>query len=132
MFYLKGVEIELATPVDNDLTNAVVVFASNNTPSGAPLLSSNPVTISAAQNTYYLPFSAELPISAGQVWGIGVTEGAGTTINLSQSLSYFSPGVNFFSTDNGATWTASNLPTARFIRPVIASCNDFCARPYIY
>ena len=123
--YLKGVEIEIATPNAGDMTNAVVVFVNANQPSGAPLLSSNPVTINANQNTYYLPFTAELPISAGSIWGIGVTEGANTRINLSQSESYFSQGVNFFSTDNGTSWNPSNLPTARFIRPILVPCADF-------
>lgn len=126
--YLTGIEVDLATPIDGDTTYGFVVFTNNMQPSGGPLLLTDTAIISTSQNTYYLKFGSELPINPGDTWAIGVYEGANTTINLAQSANYFTPGVNFFSTDVGSTnpgWTASGIQTARAIRPVLVPCANF-------
>ncbi|MEZ4829359.1 MAG: T9SS type A sorting domain-containing protein [Bacteroidia bacterium] len=124
--YLQGIEVELALPVAGDTTYGVLVFTNQGQPSGGPLLFTDTVIISDTQDKYYMEFGSELPVNAGDTWALGVYEGANTTINLKQSLNYFTPGVNFFTVNVAApAWTASNIQTARFIRPVIASCRDF-------
>ncbi|MDX2245282.1 MAG: T9SS type A sorting domain-containing protein [Bacteroidia bacterium] len=124
--YLQGIEIEIATPAAGDTTYGILVFTNQGQPSGPPLLFTDTVIMSASQNRYYLELGTELPVNPGDTWALGVYEGATATIDLSQSLNYFTPGVNFFTTNlTGAGWTASGIPTARFIRPVIVSCKDF-------
>ncbi|MEZ4773873.1 MAG: T9SS type A sorting domain-containing protein [Bacteroidia bacterium] len=124
--YLQGVEIELALPVAGDTTYGVLVFTSQGQPSGGALLYTDTVIINAAQDKYFMKLKTELPVNAGDTWALGVYEGANTTINLKQSFNYFTPSVNYFTTNVAApAWTASGIQTARFIRPVIASCRNF-------
>ena len=119
---LAGVEIEVETPQHGDITYAVVVPTNNGVPIGGPAFTGTPVVLDSAVNTYYLPFPATLPLPPG-TYGIGIYEDS-AGIFLRQSQNIFTPGVNYFST-NQTSWTASGIATARFIRPRIADCAGF-------
>ncbi len=126
--FIKAVEIELLSPKQGDTTYAVLVAMQNNLPIGAPVLQSAPIIIDSAQSKYYLAFPASIPLPANSNWGIGVYEGVNTTIGLASGTANWSTGINFFATNlTTYAWTASNLQTVRFIRPVIASCTIFDA-----
>jgi hypothetical protein len=125
--FVKGVELVLGNPTAGDTTYAALVLMQGNSPAGAPILTGLPVVISDTVNTYYLPFPASFPAQAGSKWGIGVGEDNGP-LGVAASTNNFVTGINFFTTNfTTFAWTPSNLPTVRFIRPVIATCNDFTA-----
>lgn len=119
---LAGVEIEVETPQHGDTTYAVVVASTGGAPLGAPFELGVPIILDSNINDYYLPFSSLVYLPPG-TFGIGVYEEV-AGIFLRQSANIFTPGVNFFSTDL-SNWTASGIPTARFIRPRLADCADF-------
>jgi Secretion system C-terminal sorting domain len=110
---LSSVWIELANPVSGDTTYAVVASAASGQP-GAVLFT-GPVQIIGAANQMVLPVPGGLSLAQGSYF-IGCYEGGISTINLAQSASVFTPGMNFFFTPTNG-WTQSGVQTARFIRP---------------
>ena len=126
--FLKGVEITLTSPQHGEITYPIIVATSGSgAPMGGPALVGDTVVLDSNINVYYMQFPDPIPIPAGSQWGIGVYEDLGG-IFLAQSNDIFTPNVNFFSVDataNPPSWNASGIPTARFIRPIIASCSVF-------
>lgn len=114
---LVGIWIQLATPTDMDTTYGIVVSTNSGVPTGMPLQQTPVQIIQGAQNTYYMPFTSEVPLAAG-MYAFGCYEGVNTGINLAQSANVYTPGTNFFYTGTSAAWTQSSISTARFIRPV--------------
>lgn len=111
---LTGVWTSFDGPVDGDTTYAVIV----NTVSGLPttvLATGIPVIISGSVTEYMLRFAAPVIVPPGQ-YAIGLYESFDSTLNLNQSLNYFTEGMNHYYTPSGG-WVPSNIATARFIRP---------------
>lgn len=110
---LSSIWIELANPVSGDSTYAVVA----STLAGVPgaVLYTGPLQIIGANNVMVLPVPGGLGLQPG-TYSFGCYEGGPSTINLAQSPSLFTPGMNFFYTPTNG-WTQSGIQTARFIRP---------------
>ncbi len=110
-----GIWIQLETPVHGDSTFGLIFNYSGSMPSTE--VARGPVTIiDSMQNIYYLQFPGDVVLNPG-TYAFGCYEGVNTTIGLAQSNSLFTAGVNYFMTATSG-WTASGIPTARFIRPV--------------
>lgn len=126
--YMKALEIELVTPTQGANIYPILVNIDPVTlePFGTPIARGPDVTLDASVNRYVLEFDQAQRVIAGEYWGVGVLEAAGTALNIAQSSGNFRAGTNFF-TFNAAspTWSGSSIPTNRFVRPVIATCNTF-------
>jgi hypothetical protein len=109
---LSSIWIELANPIQNDTTYAIVANTLNSIPGS--VLYTGPVQIIGSGTTMVLPVPGGLSLTPG-VYSFGCYQTAGSTINLAQSPNLYTPGANFFFAAN--TWTQSNVQTARFIRP---------------
>jgi hypothetical protein len=110
---LSSIWIELANPTVGDTTYAVVA----STLSGIPgaVLYTGPAQIISGSNTMVLPVPGGLALAPG-TYSFGCYEVAAGGINLAQSASLFTAGMNFFYTPTNG-WTQSGIQTARFIRP---------------
>jgi len=115
---LGGIWIQLATPVQDDTTYAVVYNMAGGIPTTEIALGEVTI-IDSTINTYYLQFATPIALAAG-TYAFGCYEGANTTINLAQSASIFTPGTNFFYISSSG-WTASGIMTARFIHPILTN-----------
>jgi Secretion system C-terminal sorting domain len=115
---LSSIWIELINPIDNDTTFGVVAA----TVGGFPdlILATGAINlIDAATSTYVLYFPGGLPLGAG-TYSFGAYQTTNSTLNLAQSNSYWTADVNYFYIPS-VLWTASGVPTARFIRPNFGS-----------
>lgn len=112
---LTGIHISIATPVNGDTTYAVVVSSTGSAPDTVIVLG-EPVIIQTGIEDYWLRVPGGQTLAAGEYF-FGAYEVANSTINLKQSVNYFTGGVNYFYTGGSATWAASGIQTARFIHP---------------
>jgi hypothetical protein len=110
---LLGVWVKLANPGVGDTTYAVIAHTTGGVPDA--VMASGNIVIINADSVYFLAFTTPVILAPG-LYSIGCYEGAISTINLAQSPSLFTPGMNFFYTPTSG-WTASGIQTARFIRP---------------
>jgi hypothetical protein len=111
---LTGVWASFDGPVDGDTTYAVIA----NTFLGEPttvIATGIPVIISGSGFDYVLRFAEPVILPVGQ-YSIGLYESFDSTLNLNQSNSYFTTGMNHYYTPVDG-WVPSNIATARFIRP---------------
>jgi hypothetical protein len=113
-----GVWIQLATPVQGDTTYAIVYSMSGGMPS-TEVATGDIVIIDSTQSIYYLQFSTPVPLAAGD-YAFGCYEGANTYINIAQSNTLLTSGINYFYTSTGG-WTSSGIATTRFIRPILTN-----------
>ena len=125
--YVKGIEITLSSPQHGEITYPIMVKVIEGMPSGAPFIIGDTVMLDSNQHVYYLKFPSPVTVDTNSHWGIGVYEDLGG-IFLAQSENIFTPKMNFYAVNahaNPPSWIESGIPTARFIRPIIASCSIF-------
>ncbi|PLW93380.1 MAG: hypothetical protein C0592_06330 [Marinilabiliales bacterium] len=113
-----GIWVNLATPVQDDTTYAIIYSINAGTPD-TEIATGDITIINSTQNIYYLQFSSPVALTAGD-YAFGLYEGVGTTINLAQSNTLLKTGVNFFYT-SGSGWMTSGIATTRFIRPILTN-----------
>lgn len=112
---LTGIWVQLTTPTHGDTTFAVLYDFDGSSPSTAIAFGEINI-IDSNQTEYYLRFPESIILTPG-TYSFGCFESV-TGINLSQSNNVFTAGTNFFYTPGGG-WSASGIPTARFIRPIL-------------
>ena len=125
--YVKGIEITLSSPQHGEITYPIMVKVIEGMPSGAPFIIGDTVILDSNQHVYYLKFPSPVAVDSNSHWGIGVYEDLGG-IFLAQSENIFMPKMNFYAVNahaNPPSWIESGIPTARFIRPMIATCSIF-------
>jgi hypothetical protein len=110
---LTSVWIQNETPTAGDTTYVVVC----NTSAGIPVsvLYTGPLQFVAGSNTMVLPIPGGLALAQG-TYSIGCYQSVNLGSRLTQSAAVFTAGMNHFWTGTNG-FTASSIPTARFIRP---------------
>lgn len=113
-----GIWVNLATPVQDDTTYAIIYSINAGTPN-TEIATGDITIIDSTQNIYYLQFSSPVALTAGD-YAFGLYEGVGTTINLAQSNTLLKTGINYYYTQSSG-WLNSNIATTRFIRPILTN-----------
>jgi hypothetical protein len=122
--YIKAVEVVLnrAPNQAGDSIYAIAVAAVNGIPDNFIALRGVPQIVNGFNDTYYLEFPVSLPVTANTEWLFGIYKN--DSISIAATSDNFEAGYNFFSGRN-LGWSPSGVPSVRFIRPIVATCEGF-------
>lgn len=126
--FVKGIQVEFVGPQSGLVTYPVFITFDQQTgePIGGVIARGPDVTLDANQTTYFMKFDQAQRVLQGQFWGFGLIEPTGSSILIAQSPGNYQAGTNFFARNvANPQWLQSSVPTNRFIRPVVSTCNNF-------
>jgi len=122
--FIKAVEVQLGLGA-NQVGDSIYAIASPVTggiPDNIITIQGNSQIVNVADGTFLLEFPFAVPVNAGQQWLFGIYKN--DSISIAATTDNFTEGYNFFS---GAAlgWIQSGVPSVRFIRPIVATCDGF-------
>jgi len=120
---VTGVWISLVSPVNNDITSAVICNTEELIPDTL-IIKGLETVLEENVYDYYLKFANPVILKPG-TYAFGCTQGENTSLNLAQSDDLYTENSNFIFADE--TWSDPEVEKAFFIRPVLANKPVFVA-----